>query len=457
MKTRRCSANEHGTALIWALLFVIITSGLVVSHTTFLASRRGERDARYTRTTMADTFARSGLQDAVGWFHRRSNQPITQFDPVYEPTANPPRIETIDPSIGLVREFEISGNLWGRYEVRHEEAKDISTQRGDLTPGSVWELGVRAHVYRKRDASKAYDESPNQLVGSTAMKSEIRWLRVNPPVPAALCVDNPGNIEIGPNTTIDGGPAIGIGFRDPAATEGWTPSEPTIDPNALVTGVPAQLASPTYDAEAGRVFSMRLDELRAYTDVLIPEKSSEKAWDNWWDWAEGQDWSDWGKNVDWSTWDGGSDSGGSDGGSSWGSWGKDSGTDGTSDTTDSGDSSSSDATSPTNQSIQAQLVYTENLKLTGELTTDHSLLVVDGDLTDEGNHSTSLNGIVYVTGDVKIDSGKLEVQGVMIVRGKADVGGSSTVKMSYDPEVVENVRRLVGKYRKRRGSDPQNP
>jgi hypothetical protein len=400
---------ESGSAIVWALLFVVITSGLVISHTTYMAARRGDRDARYNRAGLAETFARSGLQDAVGWFHGRSNQPITRFDPVRDPTAVPPRIETLDPTIGLVREFEINGNLWGRYEVRHEQAQDISAQRGDLVPGSVWALGVRAFVFRKRDANCKFDEPPNQLVGTKALQGEIRWLQMNPPAPAAICVDDPAQVVIGRTAHVDGAGSIAIAYRDPATvTPAPAATEPTIQTGATVVGTPTQLPAPTYDAGVERVFAMRRDELRTYSDLNLDNPVGTGGWD-------------WLRFLEWlrSALSGG----------------------GTAATT-------ADAV-PT---IESKLIVSKGLRLAGKLDIKNSLVFVDGDLTTAFGTDATINGILYVNGDAIFDSGKVAVNGTMIVRGKINIGTGflSTTSIRYDAAIIDDVRRTVGKYRSQR-------
>ena len=123
---------------------------------------------------------------------------MTTFDPANDPTATPPRLETIDPTIGLVREFEIQGSLWGRYEIRHEDAKEIAAEAGSgLTPGSLWEVGVRSYIYRVADSTKPFNESPNRLLSTQMLKSEFRFMTVVPPANAAICCDEPSSVVIG--------------------------------------------------------------------------------------------------------------------------------------------------------------------------------------------------------------------------------------------------------------------
>ncbi len=375
------------------MLFVIITTSMVVSHTAFMAARRGERDARFNRASLAETFARSGLQDAIGWFRSRSSQPISAFDPTLDPTATPPRIETIDPTIGLVREFEIRGDLWGRYEIRHTEVSDISSQRGDLAPGSAWEIGVRSYIFRRRDPAAPFDAEPNLQVGSTSVTSELRWLHVNPPAPAALCVDSPADVRIGAQAEIDGSGGAAIAYLDPAVTMSLDTT--SLDAEATVTGSPAELATTVYDANSGAVFGMRLDELRAYSDALFDEGGPDaNAW----------------ALVKWLEED---------------------------ETRRSG-----------------KLVYVAGgLTLIGTIALEDVLLVVDGPLYDHLGHQTVIDGVLYVTGETKSGEGILKVNGVMISRGFVKLGDYRDVAdivLRYDAAAIERVRASVGRYRQRR-------
>ncbi|MEZ5962532.1 MAG: hypothetical protein R3F56_01680 [Planctomycetota bacterium] len=404
---------ERGSAIIWALIFVAITSGLVVTHTALMASRRADRDARYNRAGLASTFARSGLQDAVSWFHSRSNQPITTFAPSNDPAAVPPRIETLDPTIGLVREFEINGNLWGRYEVARTETRDISSQRGNLTPGSVWELGVHAFVYRRRDPSRSYREPPNQLLGTKALTSEIRWLQLNLPAPAALCAEDPSRVSVGDHGRVEGGDSIAIAFRDPASMPvAPVTTEPSLTAGAVVTGTPTQLPASVYEAGPEHIFAMRLDELRTYSDVSLD------------------------KDV-------------GSGGFNWGSflaWLK-------SILSGGGGGSSTTTDVPV---IDGKLIVAKGLRFDGKMALTNSLLVVDGDLTSGMLGDARIDGLVYVSGNAILDRGKFEVHGAMIVRGqvKLGTGSSGSALVHYDPAKIDLLRRTVGKYRAQRGRSP---
>lgn len=417
---------ERGSAIIWALVFVAITSGLVVTHTAFMASRRADRDARYNRVALADTFARAGVQDAVSWFHGRSNQPITTFAPTNDPHAIPPRMETLDPTIGLVREFEINGNLWGRYEVSQADTHDISSQRGNLVPGSVWELGVRAYVFRRRAPDKGFRDSPNELLGTKALTSEIRWLQVSLPAPAALCVDDPAQVTIGAKGEVSGGSSVAIAYRDPAAMP--VPplvDVPTLTAGAQVQGAPALLPATVYGITPEQVFAMRIDELRTYSDVSIDKNVG----------SGGYDWTGflaWLASL----------------------FPMPTGT--TAGSFLPGFSTSPPTPSSNVISIDGKLIVAKGLRLDGKMAVTNSLLVVDGDLTAGPSNDTRIDGVVYVTGNAILDQGKFEVNGSMIVRGQVKLGTglATSAVVRYDANKIDLLRRTVGKYRAQRARNP---
>ena len=179
--------QERGSALIWALMFVVLSSGLIVAHSAFVAANRGARNAR-VQSELQSTLAVSGLRDALGWFHRQPIQPVTNFDLTQDPDVPLGNRSTLDPTIGIVREYPISGNLYGRYEVPRDRIVDISPERGLDSMGLAWDVAATGYLYRLRDPSKAFDEAPNQIVGRSTKQTEIRWLEISPPISSALFV-----------------------------------------------------------------------------------------------------------------------------------------------------------------------------------------------------------------------------------------------------------------------------
>jgi len=262
----RITRPEHGVVLVWALIFVILTSTMVMSHAAYMRSQRDRRETLYNADGLTSNFAWSGLRDTLGWFRRQSSQPVTEFAPRLEPDGDPPLFDTLDPGRGLVREFEIRGNLWGGYEVRKDEIADVSQQRASTAAGSVWDVVVRSYVYHRVDPNKAPGEAPNWIVSATSLQSELRGIPFRPPAPAALCVDDPGATRIGSVASVTGGLDGGVAFPDPGSSRGGgSPLGATVGP---VQGAPALLASGGWDSAPEAVFAMDLDELRELADYV---------------------------------------------------------------------------------------------------------------------------------------------------------------------------------------------
>lgn len=264
MKTTGNPDSDRGSALVWALFFVILVAGMIVSHTTFMAAQRRSATVHRTHDGLSDTFARSGLTDALAWFRRQAVQPVNTFAPKRDPFGDPPVLDTLDPTVGLVREFAINSGLHGRYEVRTDAAKDISAQRGQAQTGTVWEIGARSYVYRRVDPNKPFDQAPNQIVSVSTLTTEMRGIPLVPPVQAAVLIDRAADVVIGPSGRIISGGRPALAFGDP--TGGIN-----ADGLADLQGMPPQLAVVSWYTVPERLFGMRLDELRSFADFVFPE------------------------------------------------------------------------------------------------------------------------------------------------------------------------------------------
>lgn len=494
----RPTAGEQGSILIWAMLFAIITSAMIVSHSTYMAANRREMNVRFEHATLSETFAKGGLTDSLTWFQRQPTQPVTSFAPKLEPNGDPPLLDTLDPTIGLVREFEVRGNIWARYEVRTEEVFDISTQRSLTTPGMVWDIGSRSFLFYRHDPTKPFDEGPNRVMATTYLRTELQGLPIVPPASAAIGVDDPMLVELGPNVDVlgEGGPAIAYPDGETAPTE--------FGPGTLDGPVVAQIG---YDAGVEEVFSMHSEQLRSLSDYVVEEGEAAA-----------------GTPPAGNGGDGGT-SGPQSGSSGSGSSGSDS------DSSGSGcralvpltasaaeqllaQTLAQGGTTAANGELRAwwwlewlglwrskwqankesmagtstvtsatQLGWRQRSFAVGrgqvgamerprELTNraiyiDHSvvlgpddsmsgrvLLVVNGDLTFADGNTSSLQGIVYVTGDCEI-RGNVRIDGMLIVRGRLKAGlGTEPVVIRRDPIQVDTLKRALERYRLSRSIRP---
>lgn len=403
--SRTRAERERGAAMVWAMLFVVITSGMIVAHAAHMASVRKELDARYDRKTMADSVVRSALTDTVGWFQSQAEQPVTEFAPALDPYGDPPRYETIDPRTGLVREFEIRGNLWARYEVRQEEVVDVSSQRGVETPGSVWAIGVRSYVFRIVDARKSFDEAPNRVVAQSSASTELRGMSLALPANGAISVQDPGTVVLGSNAVVDGGTKPGLTYGDGptralvmptydldqveellSPVPLYTSPDPVVAPLATVSGTPSAVRLPAMTIDPVRVFRLRTDEMSAFADVI---------------WMPGRN--------------------------------------------------------RLPPDVRGSFVLVPGSATIDGEDLDGVVLFVDGDLhvAAVSGGTTTIRGIVFVTGNATID-GDFRLDGSLSVMGELRLGDgvSPPAVVVYDQAAVDAVRDALRSYRLRRGSMP---
>ena len=270
--SRACA--EQGIALILAMFVTIIAVGVAVSGSSLMKAFRTEADTAFVTTGQASQFARSGLTEALNWFRLQSSQPVVAFAPVRDELAVPKILETDDPDIGLVRNFEVSGLLWGRYEVwkrwdadpdpdrlawrQKMQVEDVSALRNDPKTGSVWRITCVGYVFRRVDPNKAYDEYPNQVLGVEVLETEIRRLNLIPPGAGALAVRDGGDAILQGNGQVLGGKnGAGIVYGTGTA------------PTGAITGTPASSPIPGYDDSTEAVFGVTVEELRAMANSAI--------------------------------------------------------------------------------------------------------------------------------------------------------------------------------------------
>ncbi|MBK8096162.1 MAG: hypothetical protein IPK26_03595 [Planctomycetes bacterium] len=252
--------REAGSALIWSLFFVSVTTGLMLSHSWEMRANRKQMDVRFRQIEHARSFAKSGLVETASWFQKQTVQPVTVFAPRREPTAEPPIDETDEPTIGLVREFEVRGSLWGRYEIRKDETVDVSANYG-AAAGTVWDVGARGILFQRLDAGKAFDRYPNFVIAVQTTRTEVRTMIVNLPAPTALVIPDPGNLTMtGTGVTISGGSQAGIACDSALAPLATPPS---------VSGSPAVLPLPGLQVGPESLFAMRAEKLELLADLTV--------------------------------------------------------------------------------------------------------------------------------------------------------------------------------------------
>lgn len=260
--TSSSRAGEQGSVLIWALFFVCLTTGILIAHSLEMSANRKTMDTRYRRVDLANTIAESALIDATAYLRRQPTQPVVQFAPQRDETADPPVLDTIDPAIGLVREFEVSGNLWGRYEIRRDEARDVSAQYGEPA-GTVWDVGARGYLYEVVDKALPFDRAPNRVLSRQTIYTELRGVAMNLPASSAVIVDDPAQIEMLGNGLVDGKGGPAVAYRKPALPLPL----PVLD--ISITGLPTSISVLGLDLQLASLFGMREDRLLNLADLVV--------------------------------------------------------------------------------------------------------------------------------------------------------------------------------------------
>lgn len=371
-------------ALIFALFFAVIALGITVAGTIFIQAHREATSIRFAANGQAVEFARSGLIEAIGWFRKQTSQPVTSFQPLLDEAANPQILDTIDPDVGIVREFAINGSLWGRYEVWKSwdsdpvvarklfrdqvQVTDISAERGNLSPGSVWRLRSIGYVFRRQSTAVAFNVAPNHVIAKEMVETEVRRLALQPPGQAALCTRTGSTCSIGTRGRVYGGTtAAGIFYQSATGSPSVT---------GTVTGGTSSVA--TYDDSMIAVFGVSLNDLKGLADSIL--------------------------------------------------------------------ANSSEFPSPIPRDsvvvAETNLTFDAAHPLSGT-----GVVVVQGNVTIAQASNSSFSGLLYINGNLTLREPS-ELQGAVVVTGSVTVLGSSDyATITYDDGIVNQLRQTLGTYR----------
>lgn len=378
--------RETGVALLMAMFFTIVVTGVVVSGSLVLKSHRQNTETSFRLHGQASQFARAGLIEGLSWFRKQASQPVLALDPVLDMTAVPPIIDTADPDIGIVREFEISGSIWGRYEVwkewesdpdlvrlawrRQVQVEDISLQRGASGPGTVWRVRSVGYVFQREDADRRFDEHPNHVTASQVLEGEFLRMRLAPPGQAALSIARGDNAVVTAFGQVRGG-ATGAGVFYPSGTgtpvTGWVDGTPPLAPSA------------SYNGDVRAVFGVEAIDLQAVADDTISDPASFPS------------------------------------------------------------------PMPNNSVLYVEarnLEFTPARPLVGT-----GVIYAEGNVVVHPGSASRFNGLLYVQGDLVVTSPAL-ISGAVVVNGRFLIGGSGDLAtIQFDEGVLAALRQEIGQYR----------
>jgi len=201
-----------------------------------LSTARQQAELQTKAVAQAENVARAGLTEALAWFRNQPSQPVrssinTVLYPYPDAAFNPLAVngDTINQSIGIVREYQLVDGtwLWGHYEVRRQQnpgsnpidpnaVHDITDRRiqgHQAGEGLYWYIQSDGYVYRLKNPGVAYNQAPNQVVGTSHVSTEIRRLGLTLPANCAVIVNSRNNVTLQTNGRIVGGTAgVGLGY-----------------------------------------------------------------------------------------------------------------------------------------------------------------------------------------------------------------------------------------------------
>jgi len=387
------STSERGVALVFALFFAIIALGLTVAGTIFVRAHKEHTQAAFASHGQAVEFARSGLVEALGWFRKQTAQPVTGFQPQLDEAAHPPVLDTAEPEVGIVREFQISGSLWGRYEVWKDwpadpdatrlafrnivRCQDISDERGHLSAGSVWRLRSVGYVYRRNDEAVPYNQQPNRVVAKEVVETEIRRLALQPPSYAALCTRVGSNCRVLTRGRVLAG-SEGGGIMYYQRTSTTVPGPSVSGTGSQVTGVPPWAGIDPYNDDYSSVFGVTVDELRGMADSSLADPNL--------------------------------------------------------------------FPSPIPKDslivLDGSITFTSTRPLSGT-----GIVVINGDVTVSPASYSAFSGLLYINGSLTLREPS-ELQGAVVVTGAVTVQGNSDyATITFDDGIVSRLRQTLGTYR----------
>jgi hypothetical protein len=393
-------------ALVWALFASVVTAGIVVAGTTTFLAVDKIGTAEFRVDGQARSVAEAGLTDALAWFRRQTVQPVSSFAPQRNLAVVPVINETDDPTVGIVREYEINmPSLWGRYEVRKSVAaetwtdgnangrydfgeaftdsngngkrdparyvEDVTAKRGLAGTGGVWRVESKGMIYRRGDQTKPLGDVKNPLLASVTVASEIRRLLIVPPTTAALCARTGASVTIGARSSIVGGTKTGLAYKAstgaPAITAG------------TVTGTPATGTLVTWNDTVDQVFGAPITTLKGMSDAswTTPASFPSKIGDY------------------------------------------------------------------TLHIVPGPITFDTARPLRGT-----GVVLVIGNCTLSASNNSFFNGVLYVQGNLTV-RGPAYLRGTVIVTGTVDVAGSGGdfSEIVYDGSMVTQVLTVLGQYR----------
>ncbi|MDQ7779798.1 MAG: hypothetical protein RDV41_08820 [Planctomycetota bacterium] len=260
--------RESGGGLVLAILLMVLLPLLMSVVQQSLITHGEAVEMEHTYRAQAISIAQAGLVDALSWFRRQTVQPVTVFNPQFDPDDDPPLLDTDLPGVGLVRSLPLStgARRWGRYVVQNTTCRDITAERGLTGNGIVWYLQSTGIIFGgdPDDLGLKYIDPPPDILLRTSVATEIRRLAMNLPINAGiLCGSTGASVNIAARAKVAGG-ALGFGVGYKTGT-----GAPTVAGEA--TGIEGLKAVDpgAFDTSVFGVFAVTQEELFQMADISV--------------------------------------------------------------------------------------------------------------------------------------------------------------------------------------------
>jgi hypothetical protein len=284
--------KEQGYVLISVIIAVslVLLTLLVASTYTQLGSRLLMLQLNYQGQAL--NTAQAGLIEGADWFRRQAGQPVTVFSPFRNLTLSPPVNDTdVPPScnppactqtvpVSIQRDFLISapGRVWGHYEVVVGNPAtgvgvfDITQNRrgSSAVAGAIWQIESTGVIYVRNNSDMAilYNQSPNQVLATKTVRSEIQRMALRLPDNAALSVNAPADTSVNLGTTSNQVRVVGgTSGRGVASTNTLSPN---VGAGATLSGTPLPYGQAPSSFALTTVFGVaNQSDLNAIADINV--------------------------------------------------------------------------------------------------------------------------------------------------------------------------------------------
>ncbi|MEK7310007.1 MAG: hypothetical protein AAB038_04240 [Planctomycetota bacterium] len=251
--------------LVWTMLAMTMMLSTIMVGISLMDMTSVVLESQMQSGGQAPSIAKAGLFDALAWFRRQTAQPVAAFSPQLDLGVLPIINDTNDPTIGIVREIDMdqSSNIYARYEVISSTVTDVSSQRGFIGVGTIWNIESIGYIFLKLDPAQPYNVWPNRVLAHNILAVDIRRVSMVLPGEGAVCAGDPAQTTFGNNSKIIGGVKY-------ASVYSASATAPMILGGAVVTGNPTAMTQTNpYNDEPEDVFGMTESELRSIADYYV--------------------------------------------------------------------------------------------------------------------------------------------------------------------------------------------